>query len=59
MIDLFNAAFNPIDFQFTQPLNFAREDVGNFTFCIQLASDGFLPRDVEVIIVTQDGNATG
>ncbi|XP_064406055.1 complement receptor type 1-like isoform X3 [Halichondria panicea] len=47
-----------IDFQFTQDEYLVREDVGNVTVCLEIATEGFLPRDVVVSLVTVDGNAT-
>ena len=35
------------------------EDAGSITVCIEIETDGFLPRDIEMNIFTQDGNATG
>ena len=36
-----------------------REDADSITVCLEIVTDGFLPRDVEMNIMTQDGNATG
>ncbi|XP_064406058.1 uncharacterized protein LOC135351076 [Halichondria panicea] len=47
-----------IDFRFTQDEYLVREDVGNVTVCLEIATEGFLPRDVVVSLVTVNGNAT-
>ena len=36
-----------------------REDEGSVTVCLEIATEGFLPRDVVMSLVTGDINATG
>lgn len=36
-----------------------REDAGNVTVCLMIATEGFLIRDIMINLVTQDANATG
>ncbi len=49
-----------IDFRFTQDEYLVREDGGTVMVCLEIASEGFLPRDVVMNLVTVDGlNATG
>ena len=36
-----------------------REDSGNVSVCLEIATEGSLPRDVIMNLVTVDGNATG
>ncbi len=47
-----------IDFQFTQDEYLVREDAGTVMVCLEIATEGFLPRDVVMNLVTVDGNAT-
>ncbi len=48
-----------IDFRFTQDEYLVREDAGTVMVCLEIATEGFLPRDVVMNLVTVEGNATG
>ena len=48
-----------IDFQFDQQEYLVKEDQGTVRVCLEIATDGFLPRPIVMSLVTMDGNATG
>ncbi len=48
-----------LDFQFSQEMISVAEENGTVSVCVEIASDGNLFRNVEIRVVSQDGNATG
>ncbi|XP_064386804.1 uncharacterized protein LOC135335283 isoform X4 [Halichondria panicea] len=52
------AASIPLDFQFSQEVISGAEENGTVCVCVEIVTDIFLPRNVEIRVFTQDGNAT-
>ena len=48
-----------LDFQFSQEVISEAEENGTVRVCVEIVTDIFLPRNVEIRVFTQDGNATG
>ncbi len=48
-----------LDFQFSQEVVSVAEENGTVIICMEMASDGNLFRNVELRVVSKDGNATG
>ena len=48
-----------LDFQFSHEVVYVAEENGTVYVCVEMASDGNLFRNVEIRVVSQDGNATG
>ena len=47
-----------LNFQFSEEVVYVAEENGTVSVCVELASDGNLFRDVEITVVSLDGNAT-
>ena len=48
-----------LDFQFSQEVVSVAEENRTVSVCVEMASDGNLFRNVEIRVISQDGNATG
>ncbi len=53
---LYTTISTALDFQFSQEMVSVAEENGTVSVCMEIAN---LFRDVEIIVVSQDGNATG
>ncbi len=49
--------YTVLEFQFSQEVISIAEEIGAVSVCLEIASN--LPRNVEIRLVSQDGNATG
>ncbi len=56
---LFSLISTALDFQFSQEVVSVAEENGTVSVCVEMASDGNLFRNVEIRVISQDGNATG
>ena len=53
---LYTTISTALDFQFSQEMVSVAEENGTVSVCVEIAN---LPRNVEIRVVSQDGNATG